>query len=62
MKSKNNMHEFKYFWLHLLTGKKGVSSHQHFTNRREFLEAMSNWNNDQRWKYWEGTFRGTNIG
>ena len=56
------MHKFTYNWLHLPTGKEGTSSRQSFMNRREFLEALSEWNNDPRWKYWEGEFRKTNTG
>ncbi len=54
------MRKFIYNWLHLLSDKKGVHCHK-FNTRREFLEAMSEWNNDARWKYWEGDFGKVNV-
>lgn len=48
----NLMMKLSYHWLHIPTGKTGVST-QRFTDRGDFLRKLANWNRDPRWKYWE---------
>lgn len=39
-----------YRWLHLPTGKSGLHR-AYFLNHGSFLELLSHWNRDPRWKY-----------
>lgn len=50
IKGKNMV--YKYCWLHLETKKIGEGDINLLT-RMEFLELLSKWNRDPRWKYWE---------
>lgn len=45
------MLRFHYHWLHLESGKTGVSTQQ-FMDTKSFLTNLNHWNMDPRWKYW----------
>jgi len=47
------MKRWKYKWLHLPTGKIGEEVTADDLSRLMFLEKLSSWNQDSRWKYWE---------
>jgi hypothetical protein len=43
---------FHYSWKHVLTGASGERDIW-CRNRDNFLELLTYWNRDERWKYWE---------
>ncbi len=46
------MRKYKYYWLHMPTGKTGEST-QEFLNDLELLRNVNDWNRaGNQWKYW----------
>lgn len=44
--------KWRYGWLHLPTGKTGVSETFADFDDRQFISALSWWNQSNEWRYW----------